>query len=174
MPGVKNAFEVCVFTFGVARAGGAGKVLAEWITSGETEWDMWSVDPRRFTGFVDDDYCVAKGVEVYGNEYAMHFPHHEWAAARGRRLSPLHSRLKDAGAVMGAYNGWERANWFAHDGDDTSHAATQAWLRDGPWEARNRKCSWQTGVNRMPGVLLAGIRAFVPSRAFTNALPGGG
>ena len=139
MPGVKNAFEACVFTFGIAQAGGAGKVLAEWITEGETEWDMWSCDPRRFTGFTDDDYCVAKGKEVYGNEYAMHFPHHEWEAARDKRTSPLHSRLLAAGAVMGAYNGWERANWFAKSGDDTSHQATQTWMRDGPWEARIRE-----------------------------------
>ena len=136
MPGVPNAFEACVFTFGIAQAGGAGKVLAEWITCGETEWDMWSCDPRRFTGCADEDYCIKKGMEVYGNEYAMHFPHHEWEAARDKRLSPLQSRLLDAGAVMGAYNGWERVNWFAKEGDDTSHEATQTWLRDGPWEAR--------------------------------------
>jgi hypothetical protein len=42
------------------QAGGAGKVLAEWVTEGETEWDMWSCDPRRFTDFTDPDYCVAK------------------------------------------------------------------------------------------------------------------
>ena len=29
MPGVRNAFEACVFTFGIAQSGGAGKVLAE-------------------------------------------------------------------------------------------------------------------------------------------------
>ena len=51
MPGVPNAFEACVFTFGIAQAGGAGKVLAEWVTEGQTEWDMWSCDPRRFTAF---------------------------------------------------------------------------------------------------------------------------
>jgi dimethylglycine dehydrogenase len=34
MPGVPNAFEACVFTFGIAQGGGAGKVLAEWITEG--------------------------------------------------------------------------------------------------------------------------------------------
>ena len=38
MPGVPNAFEACVFTFGIAQGGGAGKVLAEWITQGATEW----------------------------------------------------------------------------------------------------------------------------------------
>ncbi|AXX99066.1 GcvT family protein [Profundibacter amoris] len=139
MPGVRNAFEACVFTFGIAQAGGAGKVLAEWITEGETEWDMWSCDPRRFTGFVDDDYCIAKGMEVYGHEYAMHFPHHEWPAGRDRRLSSLDSRLRDAGAVMGPYNGWERANWFAKAGDDLGEEATQTWMRDGPWEPRIRE-----------------------------------
>ena len=135
MPGVPNAFEACVFTFGIAQAGGAGKVLAEWITTGETEWDMWSCDPRRFTGFVDDDYCIAKGMEVYGHEYAMHFPHFEWPAGRNKRLSSLDSRLRDAGAVMGVYNGWERANWFAKAGDDLSEGSTQTWMRDGPWES---------------------------------------
>ncbi len=139
MPGVPNAFEACVFTFGIAQAGGAGKVLAEWVTEGETEWDMWSVDPRRFTEHCDQDYTNKKGMEVYGYEYAMHFPRHEWPAARGKKLSPLHDKLADVGAQFGAYNGWERANWFAQDGDDTSHASTQTWERDGPWQQRIRE-----------------------------------
>ncbi|UYV37472.1 FAD-dependent oxidoreductase [Rhodobacteraceae bacterium D3-12] len=139
MPGVKNAFEACVFTFGIAQGGGAGKVLAEWIVDGVTEWDMWSCDPRRFTDYTDHDYCVAKGLEVYGNEYAMHFPHHEWPAGRDQKRSPLHSRLQDAGAVFGAYNGWERANWFAKPGDDTSLEATHTWTRSGPWADRIRE-----------------------------------
>lgn len=138
MPGVANAFEACVFTFGIAQAGGAGKVLAEWVTEGATEWDMWSCDPRRFTDYTDRDYCIAKGKEVYGHEYAMHFPMARWPAAPDRRLSPVHDRLKALGAEMGAYNGWERAEWFARPGDDTSWAATQTWNRAGPWEARIR------------------------------------
>ena len=138
MPGVPNAFEACVFTFGIAQGGGAGKVLAEWVTEGATEWDMWSCDPRRFTGYTDPEYCVAKGMEVYGHEYAMHFPWHRWPAGANRRLSPLHDRLAAAGAQFGAYNGWERANWFAQPGDDTSEAATQTWDRAGPWEPRIR------------------------------------
>jgi dimethylglycine dehydrogenase len=139
MPGVPNAFEACVFTFGIAQAGGAGKVLAEWITEGMTEWDMWSCDPRRFTDYTDNDYCIAKGMEVYGFEYAMHFPHHEWPAGRDRKLSPVHDRVKSLGGVMGAYAGWERANWFAADGDDISEAATQTWGRAGPWAQRIRE-----------------------------------
>jgi len=136
MPGVDNAFEACVFTFGIAQGGGAGKVLAEWIVDGQTEWDMWSVDPRRYTDYTDQDYCDQKGMEVYGNEYAMHFPHHEWPAARDKKVSQVHGQLRQLGGQMGAYNGWERANWFAKDGDDTSEAATHTWGRSGPWQQR--------------------------------------
>jgi len=139
MPGVPGAFEACVFTFGIAQAGGAGKVLAEWVVEGGTEWDMWSVDPRRFGAWCDQDYAKAKAMEVYGHEYAMHFPAHAWPAGRNKRLSPVHDRLADLGAQFGAYAGWERANWFAKPGDDTSEAATQTWSRAGPWEPRVRE-----------------------------------
>ena len=136
MPGVPNAYEACVFTFGITQGGGAGKVLAEWITQGETEWDMWAVDPRRYTDYTDQDYCEQKALETYGNEYAMHFPHHEWPAARDKKLSPIHDKILAAGGVMGTYNGWERANWYAGEGDDTSEASTHTWDRNGPWEQR--------------------------------------
>ncbi|WP_324752153.1 FAD-dependent oxidoreductase [Roseovarius sp. Pro17] len=139
MPGVPNAFEACVFTFGIAQAGGAGKVLAEWITEGQTEWDMWSVDPRRYTDYTDNDYCIAKGQEVYGYEYAMHFPWHEWPAGRDKKLGPNDDIVRELGGVMGAYNGWERANWFAHPGDDVSEESTQTWNRAGPWARRIRE-----------------------------------
>lgn len=135
MPGVPNAYEACVFTFGICQGGGAGKVLAEWITEGATEWDMWSCDPRRFTGFEDPDYCVKKGMEVYGNEYAMHFPHHAWPEGRDKKLSAVHDRTKAAGAQFGAFNGWERALWYARAGDDTSEAGQRIWDRKGPWFA---------------------------------------
>ena len=136
MPGVPNAYEACVFTFGICQAGGAGKVLAEWVTEGGTEWDMWSCDPRRFTGFEDEAYCVAKGMEVYGHEYGMHFPMARWPAAPDQKLSPVHDRIKALGGVTAPYNGWERAEWFAAPGDDTSWQAAQTWGRAGPWEAR--------------------------------------
>ena len=137
MPGVPNAFEACVFTFGICQAGGAGKVLAEWVTEGETEWDMWSCDPRRYTGFAaDQDYCIAKGMEVYGHEYAMHFPKHAWPAGRDRKLSPIHDRIKALGGQFKPYNGWERAMWYARPGDDLSEEATQTWNREGPWRPR--------------------------------------
>ncbi|UWR26128.1 FAD-dependent oxidoreductase [Sulfitobacter sp. S223] len=139
MPGVKNAFEGHSFTFGIAQGGGAGKVLSEWIMHGQTELDMWAVDPRRYTGFADHDYCLSKALETYGHEYAMHFPHHAWPAGRNKKLSPVHTKVQELGGQMGAYNGWERANWFAKPGDDTSEESTQTWDREGPWSLRVRE-----------------------------------
>ena len=179
MPGVPNAFEACVFTFGICQAGGAGKVLAEWIVEGGTEWDMWSCDPRRFTAFCDEDYCIAKGMEVYGHEYAMHFPHYEWPAGRGKKLSPIHDRLLSLGGQMGACNGWERANWFAKDGDDTSLDAAETWAREGPWEPRVREeCEAvrdTAGLLDLPGFSRfhlkgEGVAAWL-SRQITGAVP---
>ena len=159
MPGVPNAFEASVFTFGITQAGGAGKVLAEWVTEGCTEWDMWAVDPRRYTDYTDPQYCIDKAMEIYGHEYGMHFPWKSWPAGRDRKLSPVHERTKALGAQYGAYNGWERANWYAQPGDDTSLEATETWGRAGPWEARIREeCE---AVRDSVGVLdLAGFSRF--------------
>ena len=164
MPGAANAFEACVFTFGIAQAGGAGKVLAEWVVDGGTEWDMWSCDPRRFTAYADQDHANRKGMEVYGHEYAMHFPHHTWLAGRDKRLSPIHDRLKRCGGQFGVYGGWERANWFARLGDDTSEAATRTWERDGPWFPRIREeCE---AVRDAAGILnLCGFSRYLVSGA---------
>lgn len=173
MPGVPNAFEACVFTFGITQAGGAGKVLAEWVTEGQTEWDMWAVDPRRFTDYTDKEYCIAKAMEVYGHEYAMHFPHHRWPAAPDRKTSTLHSRLQAAGAQFGVYGGWERANWFAKPGDDTSEEATHTWERNGPWEARvAEECAAvRDGCGILPITGFSRIKVEGPgARAFVDGL----
>ncbi|WP_430463850.1 GcvT family protein [Tabrizicola sp.] len=160
MPGVPNAFEACVFTFGICQAGGAGKVLAEWVTEGATEWDMWSCDPRRFTGFEDPEYCVKKGMEVYGHEYAIHFPHHAWPEGRDKKLSAVHAHTKALGAVYAPYNGWERAVWYARPGDDTSEEAQRTWDREGPWfGAVREECE---AVRDAAGILdLPGFSRFV-------------
>ncbi|MCT4609903.1 MAG: FAD-dependent oxidoreductase [Pelagimonas sp.] len=177
MPGVKNAFEAHSFTFGIAQGGGAGKVLAEWIVDGHTEWDMWAVDPRRYTDYTDQDYCNKKGMEVYGNEYAMHFPHHEWPAARDKKLSPVDAKVRELGGQMGVYNGWERANWFAKDGDDTSLEATHTWGRSGPWEQRiKEECEAVrdgVGVLDLPGFSRFLVKGEGAAEALRGLVTGG-
>ncbi|MEO1424549.1 MAG: FAD-dependent oxidoreductase, partial [Pseudomonadota bacterium] len=140
MPGVPNAFEACAFTFGITQSGGAGKCMAEWIVEGETEWDTWSVDPRRFTGYADQAYSDAKGLEIYNHEYATHFHHLQWPAGRDKRLSVLHDRHTALGAEFGPFGGWERAVCYPDAPIDPADCAT--YEREGPWHvAVERECA---------------------------------
>ncbi len=138
MPGVPNAFEACVFTFGIVQAGGAGRLLAELIVEGETEADSWAVDPRRFTDHVDLAYTTAKAIETYSHEYAMHFPQIQWPAGRNAKQSPLYSRLADAGAAFGSYGGWERADWFP--AADTDRRPADSYDRQHWFDAVGHEC----------------------------------
>ena len=115
MPGVPNAYEACVFTFGIVQAGGAGKLLSEIIIEGESETDPWAVDPRRYTDYVDEKYTTAKAIETYSHEYAMHFPQIQWPAGRPAKKSPTYETLLSKGAVMGSYGGWERPDWYTNN-----------------------------------------------------------
>ncbi len=117
--GLSNFFHCNAFSFGITQAGGAGKALAEWVVQGGPEWDLWSLDPRRFSGYATRTYTIAKAVEVYQNEYAPSFPYEERPAGRPLRHSALYTRLAAAGAQFGVRGGWERALWYrphAHAG----------------------------------------------------------
>jgi len=93
MPGVPNAFEACVFTFGIAQAGGAGKVLAEWVTQGATEWDMWTAIAPLHRFLRRSVLSVAKGKENYATKTPS-VPAPCLSAARDSKLSHSTYRLK--------------------------------------------------------------------------------
>ena len=139
MPGVPDAYEACVFTFGIVQSGGTGKLLAEWIVEGEPETDSWGVDPRRFTDFATHEYTLGKAVEVYSHEYAMHFPGIQWPVGRNAKTSPLFDRLKEKGAVFGAFGGWERALWFPAEG--ASRETATGYVRQHWHDQVGRECA---------------------------------
>ncbi|MEL6226624.1 MAG: FAD-dependent oxidoreductase [Pseudomonadota bacterium] len=116
-PGVRNAFEACVYSFGIIQAGGTGKAMADWMIEGEPEWDLWSLDPRRYTGYTTKSFCIAKALEVYENEYGIPYPAEERRAGYPQWTNPVTQRLAAKGAMFGARGGWERATWFPRDGD---------------------------------------------------------
>jgi 4-methylaminobutanoate oxidase (formaldehyde-forming) len=113
-PEVRNYFVAAGFnSAGIANAGGAGKLLAEWIAGGEAPMDLFEVDIRRFGAFAaDPQWLRARTVETLGLHYAMRWPRHELESGRPLRTSPLYDRLKTKGAQFGSKFGWERANYF--------------------------------------------------------------
>lgn len=155
-PGLPNFYEACVFSFGIVQAGGAGKALAEWVVEGEPEWDLWSLDPRRYAGYVTKSYVAAQAIELYQNEYAIGYPTLERQAGRPAKTSPVYGLLKAKGAALAARGGWERAVWFPSPGDDPKAPAT---FHRGAWfEAVAEECR---AVQNAAGLLdLPGITRF--------------
>jgi 4-methylaminobutanoate oxidase (formaldehyde-forming) len=114
LPGVRGFWVAAGLSLnGFGAAGGLGKALAEWMTDGRTEVDVVPYRAWRF-GRVYRDPVVASETarEVYRYYYRLRYPLDTSRAGRGRRLSPLHGRLEELGAVFGAKNGWERADYF--------------------------------------------------------------
>jgi glycine/D-amino acid oxidase-like deaminating enzyme len=55
---------------GFSLASGIGRVLAEWITTGQPSLDVRSLDPKRFAGaWLDEEALTAAGVWQYANYY---------------------------------------------------------------------------------------------------------
>jgi 4-methylaminobutanoate oxidase (formaldehyde-forming) len=123
-PEVRNLFVAAGFnSIGIQSAGGAGKVLADWMLDGHPPMDLWDVDIRRCMPFQRNrHYLRDRTVETLGLLYAMHWPFRQPETARGVRQSILHDRLKAQGACFGETAGWERANWFAPPGVKPEYA----------------------------------------------------
>jgi 4-methylaminobutanoate oxidase (formaldehyde-forming) len=117
-PEVRGLYVAAGFnSIGIQSAGGAGKVLADWILDGHPPFDLWDVDIRRCAPFQRNRrYLRDRTVETLGLLYAMHWPFRQAGSARGVRKSVLHERLAAAGACFGEVAGFERANWFAPQG----------------------------------------------------------
>jgi glycine cleavage system aminomethyltransferase T len=118
VPEVRNLFVLAGFSiFGIVFGGGAGRYAAEWIVEGQPSLDMWEVDVRRFGPYAAaQPYLVDKALDVYGHEYAIHYPNQERPVGRPLKTDPLYERLRERGAVMGFRFGWERPLWFAPQG----------------------------------------------------------
>lgn len=112
-----NVFVSCGFIYGIAAAGGAGAVMAEWILEGRPASNLWPLDVRRFDFHHNTKYFMYdRAIEIYAKHYAMKWPVEEHQSVRNIRCSPLYFPLKAKGAVFGSRAGWERANWFAPPG----------------------------------------------------------
>ena len=128
-PEMDNVWVACGFnSIGIQSAGGAGMALAQWMEDGEKPFDLGDVDISRMQPFQGNKtYLVDRATEALGLLYADHFPYRQKDTARGVRRTPFHHHLIERGAVMGELAGWERANWFAKEGQTPEYA--YSWKR---------------------------------------------
>lgn len=140
-PEMDNVWVAAGFnSIGIQSAGGAGMALAQWMDNGEKPFDLGDVDISRMQPFQGNKtYLFERSKETLGLLYADHFPYRQKATARGIRRSPFHAQLIDQGAVMGELAGWERANWYANDGEAREYQYSwkrQNWFANSAAEHR--------------------------------------
>lgn len=125
-------------SIGIVSSGGAGFALAQWMNDGEPPFDLWEVDIRRAQPFQKNrHYLQSRVTETLGLLYADHYPYRQMATARGVRRSPIHEQLKARGAVFGEVAGWERANWFADEGQAREYR--YSWKRQNWFDNQKRE-----------------------------------
>jgi len=137
-PEVDNMYIAAGFnSIGIQSAGGAGKVLAQWIVDGHAPMDLWDVSTTRMMPFQNNSqYLYDRSKESPGLLYKMHWPFRQYETARGLRKSILHDRLLAKGACFGELAGWERANWYAPAGKEAHYQYSfgrQNWFQ---WQAQ--------------------------------------
>jgi dimethylglycine dehydrogenase len=177
VPGLRNFHVLAGFSiFGIVFGGGAGKYAAEWIVEGQPSDNMWELDARRFDDYAaSTEYVASRAVEIYGREYAIHYPEEELPAGRPLKTSPLYDKLLAKGAVYGARFAWERPLWF----DPHGPAVDVYSFRRANWhEAVGRECrAVRSGVGVLDQTSFAkyevsgpGASAFL-DRLCANKLP---
>ncbi len=140
VPGVRGFWVAAGLSLnGFGGGGGIGRALAGWITAGDPGVDIGPYRAWRFGEvFRDPGFAAGLGRETYSDYYRLRYPHDADLAGRPRRLSALHGRLQESGAVFGTKHGWERAD-FHQPGEPWRRAgrdqAEYGWTRP-PWFAR--------------------------------------
>ena len=114
MPGVRGLYMAAGLSLnGFGGAGGIGRAIAEMVTGGESELDLYGYRPWRFGPVHRDHVYVAElARETYKYYYFQRYPFDTDEWGRPRRTSALHTRTQDLGAVFGVKHGWERPDYF--------------------------------------------------------------
>ena len=174
-PGMDNVWVAAGFnSIGIQSAGGAGMALAQWMEDGEKPFDLGDVDIARMQPFQGNKtYLTERVSETLGLLYADHYPFRQKATSRGIRRSPLHEHLARNGAVFGELAGWERANWFANDGQKPEYE--YSWKRPNWFDnAKAEHLAIRTGVGLYDMSSFGKIRVEGPdATAFLNHVSGG-
>ena len=143
-PELRNYFVAAgLNSIGIITGGGMGKILAQWITTGDPGADVTQMNVDRFHPYqCNPDYLKTRVVETLGLVYRRHYPTRTPQTARNAKRSPFHNRLAAQGAYFKDVSGWESPDWYAPEGHEPKIEklswGRQHWF---PWwEAEHRAC----------------------------------
>src|SRR6476646_7703004 len=92
----------------VKEGPGVGKSLAEWMVHGASHIDLHSSDISRFHPHQKTrHHARARTFEAFPKTYGIVHPAEQWASDRDLRISPMHPRQRELGAVFYEVAGWE-------------------------------------------------------------------
>ena len=135
-PDLSNYFCCNGIIPGFSQSGGMGLMAAEWITSGESTYDMFAWDVARFGKWADAKFTKARVGDQYANRFKIHFPGEERDAGRPVRVRSVYEQQKDLGAVFGLNYGWEHPLYFYADTPESAGFTRQPWFDAAGREAR--------------------------------------
>ena len=137
VPELRNYFCCNGIIPGFSQSGGMGLMAAEWITRGESSYDMFAWDVARFGDWADAAFTKARVGDQYAHRFSIHFPNEERSAGRPVRTRPAYQMQKDLGGVFGLNYGWEHPAWFA---DTPGTEDTNGFTRQNWWAPVGAEC----------------------------------
>ena len=143
-PEIQNYFVAAgLNSIGIITGAGLGRIMAQWITTGDPGADITGINVDRFHPYqCNPEYRKTRVVETLGLVYRRHYPTRVPQTARDCKRSPFHDRLKDQRAFFTDVSGWESPAWYAPEGQeprvDKLSWGRQNWFPY--WEAEHRAC----------------------------------
>ncbi|MEH6579688.1 MAG: FAD-dependent oxidoreductase [Amphritea sp.] len=118
---------------------GTGKILADWMTDGITEFDHSSIDVARYYPFqMDEQYihdrCYESAFKIYNPPVHNREP---YTAGRNLRRSPFWERENELGGYFMEAAGWERAHGYASNEHLLEEYGDRIPVRENEWDNRH-------------------------------------
>ncbi len=126
-PGLENYWLCVGASIGITQGPGAGKYLAQWMTHGQTEINVRSMDPRRFGPWADLDFTIAKSVDEYHEMYQVRLPGEYRDAGRPVKTTPVYEEQDGRHARWQEVYGWERPQYFSPEPERHSFRRSNAF-----------------------------------------------
>ena len=121
----------------IMEGAAAGRMVAQWITQGTTDYDLHGADIARFYPYARErGHVRARAAEAFPKIYGISHPREQWQSNRPLRTSPFHSREVRLGAVFFEAGGWERPQWYESNAGLVDRYADRIRARPVEWDAR--------------------------------------